>query len=80
MTGGIDALLGGIAARPSAAGASLWLGTITAVIDTHTVTVALDGSDSPATVSKGPATANTGDRVIVTRLGRTLYVLVNLTS
>lgn len=80
MTGGIDALLGGLAARPGPQTATLWLGTIDAVIDANHVSVMLDGSDSPATVIKGPSVAAIGDRAIITRLGRSLYMLTNLTS
>lgn len=78
---GIDALLGGLAigAASDKGGAPLWLGTVTSVGAT-TVQVVLDGADTAVSATNGNAAATINDRVIVTKIGRSLYVLVNLTT
>lgn len=77
MTGG--AALVGALAKKQAQGIALSLGTVTSVGGT-TVDVLLDGAETDVEAVNGAAAAAINDRVIVAPIGRTLYVLVNLTT
>lgn len=58
----------------------LMLGSVTSAV-ARSATVLLDGAETPSTVvTPGPTAYSVGNRVIVTRIGRTLYALVNLTT
>lgn len=78
VTAAIDALLAS-GSRDNEAPVLLALGTVTATA-TGKVTVVLDGADTGVTATRGTQPAAVNDRVIVTRLGRTLYVIANLTT
>jgi hypothetical protein len=57
----------------------LWLGSVTSVGSIE-AEVLIDGAETPVTAIKGVAGAAVGNRVIITRIGLSLYVLVNLST
>lgn len=73
---GINALLGALSNGSDSEPVQLWLGTVTGA-DLTSSQVLLDGADTAVTCYPGLGSVNIGDRVIVTRIRKSLYILAN---